>query len=141
MSENREDLQIQNSLRFRISGITEGMITLRPAEVLDPILTGALVEHQGKLEPQSPCLLQVGTNGDLTTIRCRVLHSRTTSSRPGGGLLYQTTVEFLELTPAAKYLLKTLIQSRGRNRGLQRSRPATPATEMGSFLPLAALPI
>lgn len=123
MSENRKDLHIQNSLRFRISGITEGMITLRPAEVLDLTLTGALVEHQGKLEPQSPCLLQVGTNGDLSTIRCRVLHSRTTPSRPGVGLSYQTTVEFLELTPAAKYLLKTLIQSLGRNGGWNGGGP------------------
>lgn len=117
MSENRKAVQIQHSLRFRISGITEGMITLQPTQVLDLTLTGALIEHEGKLEPQSPCLLQVGTNGDLSTIRCRVLTSRATPDRHGKGHSYQTTVEFLELSPSAKYLLKTLMQFLARNGG------------------------
>lgn len=117
MSEDRKAVQIQHSLRFRISGITEGMITLQPTEVLDLTLTGALVEHEGKLDPQSPCLLQIGTNGDLSTIRCRVLTSRATPDRHGTGHSYQTTVEFLELSPSAKYLLKTLMQLLARHAG------------------------
>ncbi|MEE9181289.1 MAG: hypothetical protein V3U33_01790 [candidate division NC10 bacterium] len=115
MSKHRKDLQIEKSPRFRISGITEGITTLQAAEVLDLTLTSALVKHQGTFQPQSPCLLQLGTNGELSTIRCRAVNSWVIHSQPDGGLYCQTMVEFLDLNPAAEQALKTLIQSLGAN--------------------------
>ena len=115
VSKHRKDLQIEKSPRFRISGITEGITTLQAAEVLDLTLTSALVKHQGTFQPQSPCLLQLGTNGDLSTIRCRAVNSWVIHSQPDGGLYCQTMVEFLDLNPAAEQALKTLIQSLGAN--------------------------
>ena len=115
VSEHRKDLQIEKSPRFRISGITEGITTLQAAEVLDLTLTTALVKHQGMFQPQSPCLLQLGMNGELSTIRCRVVNNRVIHSQRDGGLYCQTMVEFLDLNPAAEQALKTLIQSLGTN--------------------------
>lgn len=115
VSKHRKALQIEKSPRFRISGITEGITTLQAAEVLDLTLTSALVKHQGTFQPQSPCLLQLGTNGELSTIRCRAVNSWVIHSQPDGGLYCQTMVEFLDLNPAAEQALKTLIQSLGAN--------------------------
>ncbi|MFQ5847618.1 MAG: hypothetical protein ACE5IQ_08140 [Candidatus Methylomirabilales bacterium] len=123
MSENHKELQGHEAPRFRISGIAEGMTTLQAAEVLDLTPTGALVEHQGMFQPQSACLLQLGTNGDLSTIRCRVVNSRKIRSQPDGGLYSQTMVEFLELSPAAEQVLKTVIRSLGRNGGYSAGGP------------------
>lgn len=105
-----KDLQTQNPPRFRISGIREGLTTVQMAEVLDLTLKGALVEHHGMFQPQTTCFLQLGANGDLSTIRCRLLQSRA-SRNEGGGLCYQTRVEFLDLSPAAKEVLMVFIRS------------------------------
>ena len=105
----RKNLQMQKPPRFRISGIRGGIPTLQMADVLDLTLKGALVEHHGMFQPQSPCFLQLGASGDLSTIRCRLLQSRV-SRNQGGGLCYQTRVEFLDLSPATEEALRVLIQ-------------------------------
>ena len=105
-----KNLQMQNPPRFRISGIREGIATLQMAEVLDLTLKGALVEHHGMFQPQTNCFLQLGANGDLSTIRCRLLQSRV-SRNEGGGLCYRTRVEFLDLSPAAEEALMVFIRS------------------------------
>lgn len=104
-----KNLQMQKPPRFRISGIRGGIPTLQMADVLDLTLKGALVEHHGMFQPQSPCFLQLGASGDLSTIRCRLLQSRV-SGNQGGGLCYQTRVEFLDLSPATEEALRALIQ-------------------------------
>lgn len=123
MSENGKDVRHHPHPRFRISGITEGIPTLQVGEVLDLSLEGALVEHQGLLEPQHPCLLQLRLNGDLSTVRCRVVNNRLSRSRSGEGPSYQTKVEFLDLNPAATKLLKTLIRSLGGDGGCEAAGP------------------
>lgn len=107
----RKDAQTEQSPRFRISGMRGGVTTLQVAEVLDLTPRGALVEHQGMFHPQSPCFLQLGASGDLSTIRCRLVHSRVSLNQPGGDQCYQTRIEFLDLNPAAEHVLRTLIQS------------------------------
>lgn len=110
----RKSLQAQKPPRFRISGIRGGITTLQVAEVLDLTLRGALVEHHGMFQSHSSGFLQLGASGDLSTIRCRLLQSRV-SRNQGGGLCYQTRVEFLELSPAAEEVLRVLIQSSRAN--------------------------
>ena len=106
----RKDHEVEQSPRFRISGVRGGVVTLQVAEVLDLTLRGALVEHQGMFHPQSPCFLQLGASGDLSTIRCRLVRSWVSRNQPEGGLCYQTRVEFLDLSPAAENVLRALIQ-------------------------------
>ena len=106
----RNHLQMQDPPRFRISGVSKGITTLQMAAVIDLTLKGALVEHHGILQPQAPCFLQLETNGDLSTIRCRLLQSRV-SRKEAGGLCYQTRVEFLDLSPETEQALTALIQS------------------------------
>jgi len=105
------DIQVQKPLRCRMCGIREGIPTLQMAEVLDLTLRGTLVEHQGMFQAGSPCFLQLGFNDDLSTIRCRIAHTRASSKGSDGGQYYQTILEFRDLTPAAEHILKTLIQS------------------------------
>lgn len=105
-----KNLEMESPPRFRISGIRAGITTLQMAEVIDLTLKGALVEHRDMFQPQTPCFVQLGANGDLSTIRCRLLQSRVSHSE-GGGVCYQTRVEFLDLSPAAEQALMVLIQS------------------------------
>ncbi len=104
-----KNLEMQSPPRFRISGIRAGITALQMAEVIDLTLKGALVEHRDMFQPQTPCFVQLGANGDLSTIRCRLIQSRVSRSE-GGGLCYQTRVEFLDLSPAAEHVLRALIQ-------------------------------
>lgn len=105
-----KNLEMHSPPRFRISGISGGIMTLQVAEVIDLTLKGALVEHRDMLQPQSPCFLQLGANGDLSTIRCRLLQSRV-SHIQGGEPCCQTSVEFLDLSPAAEQALMVFIRS------------------------------
>lgn len=104
------DIEVEKPLRCRMVGIRDGLPTLRMAEVLDLTLRGALVEHQGAFQAGSPSFLQLGINGDLSTIRCRIAHSRARSNGPDGDHYHQTVLEFRTLTPAAEQILKSLIQ-------------------------------
>lgn len=104
-------LQIQKPLRCRIGGMMGSIPTVRVAELVDLTLKGALLEHQGILQPESSCFLQLGINGDLSTIRCRVVNSRVRSDGPDRDQYHQTLVEFPYLTPAAEHMLNMLIQS------------------------------
>lgn len=88
-------------------------MTLQMAEVLDVTLREVLVEHQGVLEAESPCFLQLATKGELSTIRCRVLSSRVSSSRRDEDPRFESTMEFLGVTPPAEQALKILIQALG----------------------------
>lgn len=88
-------------------------MTLRMAEVVDVTLKEALVEHQGMLETQRPCFLQLETKGELSTIRCRVVDSRVTGSGLGADPLFESVVEFLAVNPPAEQGLKILIQALG----------------------------
>lgn len=119
----RTDAQIEKRPHLRICGITEGIPTLQVAEVLDVTQRVALVEHQRMVQPDSPCFLQLGNNGDLSTIRCRVVHARMSYNRPDGGLSCQTMVEFLDLRPAAERVLRNLVQSLGTNGGCETGGP------------------
>ena len=120
---------LQNNLltekrpRLRICGTVEGIPTLQVAEVLDVTQRGVLVEQQDTFPPQSLCLLQLGTNGDLSTIRCRVVHSRVSSVRSDGGPYYETMVEFLDMSPAAERALRNIVQSIGANGGVEAGGP------------------
>lgn len=105
------DVQIQKPLRCRIVGIMEGMTTLHVAEVLDLSLRGALIEHQGMFHPECPCFLQLGIEGNVSTIRCRIAHSRASSTGSDGHQYYKSILEFRNITPAAEHIIKTLIQS------------------------------
>jgi hypothetical protein len=105
------DFRVEKPLRVRICGIVDGVITLQMAEVLDLTLRGALVEHQGAFQAGTPCFLQLGINGELSTIRCRVAHSRASSNGADGGQHYKTVLEFRTLSPSAETILKGLIQS------------------------------
>lgn len=107
----RNHLQIEDPPRFRISGVSEGIPTLQMANVIDLTLNGALIEHHSTFQPKARCFLQLGSNGDLLTIRCRLVESRG-SPQQGGGLCYQTRVEFLDLSPTAERALRGLISSR-----------------------------
>jgi hypothetical protein len=93
--------------------MTEGIMTLQVAEVLDLTLRGALVEHQGRLEAQSPCVLQLETKGELSTIRCRVVNSRVISSGQDEDPRFESMVEFLAVNPTVEQALKILIQALG----------------------------
>lgn len=123
VSGNRKELQMRRALRFRISGITEGIPTLQVAEVLDLSLGGAVVKHQRMFEPQRPCFLQLATTGNVSTIRCRIAHSRASGTGPDGEQYHQTMLEFRNPTAAAKKLLKTLIQSFGSHGGWEIAGP------------------
>ncbi|MEE8152652.1 MAG: PilZ domain-containing protein [candidate division NC10 bacterium] len=114
---------MRRALRFRISGITEGIPTLQVAEVLDLSLGGAVVKHQRMFEPQRPCFLQLATTGNVSTIRCRIAHSRASGTGPDGEQYHQTMLEFRNPTAAAKKLLKTLIQSFGSHGGWEIAGP------------------
>lgn len=105
----RKNRQMQKPPRFRISGIRGGIPTLQMADVLDLTLRGALVEHHSMFQPHSPGFLQLEASGNLSTIRCRLLQSRV-SPNQGGGLCYQTRVEFLDLSPQTEEALRVLIQ-------------------------------
>ena len=117
------DAQVQKPLRVRMCGIMDSMITLQMVEVLDLTLRGALVEHQGIFQAGSPCFLQLGINGDLSTIRCRLAHSRLSPDGPDGGQHCKTILEFRTLTPAAEHILKSLIQSLWAHTGLHGGGP------------------
>jgi hypothetical protein len=101
----------------------EGIPTLQVADVLDVTQWGALVAHEDTFPSKSLCLLQLGTNGDLSTIRCRVVHSRVISVQPGGGPSYETMVEFLDVSPAAQRALSNIVQSFGANGGGEAGGP------------------
>ena len=88
-------------------------MTLQMAEVLDVTLREALVEHQGMLETQSPCFLQLETKGELSTIRCRVANSRVISSGRDEDPHFESIMEFLTVNPPAEQALKILIQALG----------------------------
>ena len=109
--------QGMNGTCSRISGVMGGITTVQSADVLDLSLTGALVEHRGKLPRGSSCFLQLGTNGELLTIRGRVVFNRVSRSRPDGPSFYQTGVEFIDLTPAAEGTLKLFSRSYGARYG------------------------
>jgi hypothetical protein len=119
----RNDRVTEKRPRLRICGTVEGIPTLQVADVLDLTQRGALVEHQGVFPPQSLCLLQLGTNGDLSTIRCRVVQSRGSSVRPDGGPYCETMVEFLDVSPAAERALRSIVQSFGANGGFEAGGP------------------
>jgi len=119
----RNDRVTEKRPRLRICGTVEGIPTLQVADVLYLTQWGALVEHQATFPPQSLCLLQLGTNGDLSTIRCRVVHSRGSSVRPDGGPYCETTVEFLDVSPAAERALRNIVQSFGANGGVEAGGP------------------
>lgn len=119
----QNDLLAAKRPRLRICGTVEGIPTLLVAEVLDVTQGGALVEQRDTFPPQSLCLLQLGTNGDLSTIRCRVVHSRVRSVRPDGGPYYETMVEFLDVSPAAERALRNIVQSIGANGGGEAGGP------------------
>jgi hypothetical protein len=119
----QNDLLTEQRPRLRICGTVEGIPTLQVADVLDLTQRGALIVHEDMFPPQSVCLLQLGTNGDLSTIRCRVLHSRVSSVRPGGGPYYETMVEFLNVSPAAERALRNVVQSFGTKGGVEAGGP------------------
>ncbi len=119
----QNDLLTEKRPRLRICGTVEGIPTLQVADVLDVTQLGALVEHEDTFPPQSLCLLQLGTNGDLSTIRCRVVHSRVSSVRPDGGLYCETMVEFLDVSPAAERALRNIVQSFGTKGGVESGGP------------------
>lgn len=88
-------------------------MTLQMAEVLDVTPRGALVAHQGMLEVQSSCFLQLETKGELLTIRCRVVNSQVISSGRDEDPRFESMVEFLAVNPPAEQALKILIQALG----------------------------
>lgn len=106
----RNDLQVQIPLPSRMCGIMDGIPTLQMVKVLDLTLRGALVEHERLFQPASPCFLQLGINGDLAAIRCRIAHSRVSPNSPQEDQHYQTVLEFRNLTPVGEHILKALIQ-------------------------------
>jgi len=108
--EKGKDLHVEKPLRCRMCGMRDGLPTLQMAEVLDLTLRGALVEHHGAFQAGSASFLQLGINGELSTIRCRIAHSRARSNGPDGDQYHQTVLEFRTLTPAAEQILKSLIQ-------------------------------
>lgn len=115
--------QRQNPRHLRIAGKAEGIMTLQKAEVLDVTLREALVEHHSMLEAQSPCFLQLETKGELLSIRCRVANSRVISSGPDENPSFESTMEFLGVTPPAEQALKILIQALGARRGSEVGGP------------------
>ncbi len=119
----QNDLLTEKRPRLRICGTVEGIPTLLVAEVLDVTQGGVLVEQRYTFPPQSLCLLQLGTNGNLSTIRCRVVHSRVSSVRSDGGPHYETMVEFLDVSPAAERALRNIVQSIGANGGVEAGGP------------------
>jgi len=88
-------------------------MTLQMAEVLDVTLREVLVEHQGVLEAESPCFLQLATKGELSTIRCRVANSRVISSGRDEDPRFESMMEFLAVNPPVEQALKILIQALG----------------------------
>lgn len=112
-----KDLKKRKPPRFRISGVTAAITTLQEAEVMDLSLEGALVEHQGVLQLDAPCFLQLGTDGERFTIRCRVIHSRVSRKGTEGILYYQTGLEFLELSRSVEQSLGAFIRSYGATEG------------------------
>lgn len=84
---------------------------------MDLSLEGALVEHQGVLQLGAPCFLQLGTDGERFTIRCRVIHSRVSRRGAEGILYYQTGLEFLELSRSVEQSLGAFIRSYGATEG------------------------
>ena len=88
-------------------------MTLQMVEVLELTLTGALVAHQGVLEVQSPCFLQLETKGELSIIRCRVVNSRVVSSGRDEDPRFESMMEFLAVNPPAEQALTILIQALG----------------------------
>lgn len=115
-----KDFQIRTPPRFRISGITASVTTFQEADLLDLSLEGALVEHQDMLHLGSPCLLQLVIAGEALNIRCHVVHSRVSRKELGGGLYYQTGLEFPDLSPQAEQTLGALIRSYGAREGDER---------------------
>lgn len=88
-------------------------MTLQTVEVLDLTLRGAFVAHQGILEAESPCFLQLETKGELSIIRCRVVNSRVISSGRDEDPRFESMMEFLAVNPPAEQALKILIQALG----------------------------
>lgn len=86
-------------------------MTIQGGTIRDVTLKGALVEHRGRLEAQRPCFLQVGSNGDLSTIRCRVVNTRVNPTQPHEDPSYLTLVECLDLSPAGQQALRTLVDT------------------------------
>ncbi|MFQ5803293.1 MAG: PilZ domain-containing protein [Candidatus Methylomirabilales bacterium] len=108
-----KNLHTRKPPRFRISGVTAAVTTLQEADVLDLSLEGALVEHQDMLPLGSPCFLQLGIAGETLNVRCHVVHSRVSRRELGGGLYFQSGLEFLDLPPEAEQSLGALIRSYG----------------------------
>jgi hypothetical protein len=98
-------------------------MTLQMATMLDVTLREALVEHQGMLEVQDPCFLQLETKGELLSIRCRVANSRAISTGRDENPCFESTMEFLGVTPPAEQALKLLIQALGARRDSEVGGP------------------
>ncbi len=113
----RKDFDNRTPPRFRVAGVTAAITTLQEAEVLDLSLEGALVEHQGLLQLGSPCFLQLGTDAECVTMRCRVVHSRVNHRGAEGTLYYHTGLEFLDLSPSLEQWLGAFIRSYGAPEG------------------------
>jgi hypothetical protein len=98
-------------------------MALQMVEVLEVTLREVLVEHQGVLETQSPCFLQLETKGELSIIRCRVVSSRVISRGQDEDPRFESMMEFLALNPPAEQALKNLIQALGARRSREAGGP------------------
>ncbi len=62
-----KETQVRRVPRFHIRGVTGAMTIPQEAEVLDLSVRGALMEHQGMLRVDAPCIRSYGARKDQET--------------------------------------------------------------------------
>ena len=104
--------------RVNILGGLSGTISVhQEVGLVDLSQAGARLEHIGRFRLGSVCFLRLpGPKGEIL-LKARVVYSAVTRTTPGQGdepaLLYQSGVEFLDLSPEAVAALRQILATLG----------------------------
>ena len=105
--------------RLTLSEPVSGDVTAsHRVSILDLSLGGARLEHTAILRPGSTCFLRLPLRQEAFSLTCRIVWSRAVgraAGRPGEtGLLYQSGVQFADLTAEVKALLAAFLEIQGK---------------------------
>jgi hypothetical protein len=96
--------------------LTDQVTASHDVSILDVSLGGARVEHTMILRPGSACHLRLPIKGRTLLVVCTVVWSRAiglADTTQGGGLLYQSGLEFAHLNPETEAILAAFFEEFG----------------------------
>lgn len=98
--------------------VTGAVTSSHEVHVLDLSLGGARLEHSIILRPGNSCYIRIALDERVLTVNCSVVWSRAVSRAPedhsGTGLLFQSGVQFGNLSREAQAVLEAFLAAQGR---------------------------